>query len=379
MCCCRMPLYQSAMMLCLGVRMRSIAMLSLVVALLAGCDASRSDFPIRTEAVQEEVEELATNVTIVKLTSDNIASFASPRAFSGSTTNLPSQGAREYRIGVGDILDIVVWEHPELTMPAGDSRTPQESGLRVQSDGTFFYPYVGQVLAKGRTPEEVRADLSVKLGEFVPDPQMEVRVVGYNSQSVSVTGEVKTPNRQQIRDIPLTLLEAIDAAGGLSDEAEPRRVTVRRAGKTYLVDLNAFLSDGASANNPLLRPGDIVNVPRQKLQEVYLLGQISEPTTIDVSDENVTLTQALARVGGLKEDSADARGIFVFRSVSGAITVYQLDASNPAAYLLGTKFYLLPEDVVYVTTAPLYRWNRTISSILPTLTIARTASDINNN
>ena len=358
--------------------MRAVAICFLALSVLLGCDVTRSDFPVRTAAVQKEVEELSAEVTVVKLTAENIDAFANPRPLGGSRTTLPSRGLSEYRIGVGDILDIVVWEHPELTQPTGSGRTPQEAGMRVQADGTFFYPYVGQVPAQGKTPEQVRSDLTKRLGEFLPDPQMEVRIVGYNSQSVSVTGEVESPSRQPIRDIPTTLLEAIDAAGGLTDEAEPRKVTVRRGGQAYLVDLEAFLTDGIAANNPVLMPGDVVNVPKREPQEVYLLGQVGEPTTIDLSEENVTLTQALARFGGLKEDSADARGIFVFRGTSDGIIVYQLDASNPAAYLLGTKFYLRPQDVIYVTTAPLYRWNRMISKILPTLSIAQAAGELDN-
>jgi polysaccharide export outer membrane protein len=76
----------------------------------------------------------------------------------------------------------------------------------------------------------------------------------------------------------------------------------------------------------------------------------------------------LSEVGGLKLGDADARGVFVFRGVGDRIDVFQLNARNPAAFLIGTRFILHPNDVVYVTTAPLARWNRVISDILPSLT-----------
>lgn len=334
--------------------------------LLASCDVTKTDFPVRTEAVRAEVEELSTNVAIVQLTADNIEAFNTPRDLRGSSATIPS-GSWNYNVGVGDVLDIVVWDHPELTMPAGSTRTPAESGQRVQADGTFFYPYVGQVQARGRSPEAIRDDLTQKLAAYIPDPQVEVRVVSYKSQAVSVTGEVKSPSRQPLTDVPLTLLDAIDAAGGLTENADARSVIVRRGGRSYTVDMQAFLEQGAGANNPVLQNGDVVSVGRQNLQEAYLLGQIVKPSTIDLTRENVTLTQALTRVGGLREDQADARGIFVFRDTPMGITVYQLDASNPAAFLIGTRFVILPQDVIYVTTAPLYRWNRLISSLLPTV------------
>lgn len=358
--------------------MRSWILALAAAGILTACDVTKTDFPVRTTAVQTEVEEMATNVSVVKLTAENVGAFSTPRNLGGSGTSMPSRGW-DYLVGVGDVLDIVVWDHPELTMPAGEQRSSAESGLRVQSDGTFFYPYVGQISAKGRTPEQIRTDLTEKLQNFIPDPQVEVRVVGYRSQAVSVTGEVEKPSRQPLNDMALTLLDAIDAAGGLTDEADARSVTVRRGGRSFVVDLQAFLEDGAAGNNPVLQSGDVVSVARLEIQEAYLLGQIVKPSTIDLTRENVTLTQALTRVGGLKEASADARGIFVFRQSKAGITVYQLDASNPTAFLIGTSFVILPQDVIYVTSSPMHRWNNLISNLLPTLSTAHVADDLGAN
>lgn len=359
--------------------MRFWLMILLSGLTLAACDVTKTDFPVRSESVRQEVEAMATNVAVVQLTADNIAAFNTPRNLAGTRNTLPAGGGQEYRVGVGDVLDIVVWDYPELTMPGSDRRTPEESGLRVQTDGTFFYPYAGQVEARGKTTAAIRDDLTKRLAGYVANPQVEVRVASYKSQAVSVTGEVETPRRQALTDVPLTLLDAIDAAGGMSKDADPRNVRVTRGGRTHTVDMQAFLEGGSAANNPVLRNGDVVSVGRIALQEAYLLGQIVKPSTIDLTRENVTLTQAVTRVGGLKEDSADARGIFVFRDGPMGITVYQLDASNPTAYLIGTRFVILPQDVIYVTTAPLHRWNRLISSLLPTITTAAAASDIQTN
>lgn len=336
---------------------------------LTACDVTKTEFPVSSRAGRVEVSQLAAHVTIVPLTAENIAAFERPRSRGGAGASVPA-GGWDYRVGVGDLLEIVVWDHPELSMPAGDRRSPQDTGQRVQADGSFFYPYVGQVQVRGRSPEAIRDDLRQRLAAYFPDPQVEVRVVGYRSQAVSVTGQVGNPSRHALTDTPLTLLDAIDAAGGLGAEADARNVTLRRAGAIYTVDLQAFLEEGVAQNNPILRNGDIVSVPRLERQEAYLLGQIVKPSTIDLTREPVMLTQALTQVGGLKEDSADARGIFVFRHTDMGITVYQLDASNPAAYLLGTRFNVLPQDVVYVTTAPLHRWNRLISSLLPSLNVS---------
>lgn len=358
--------------------MRLWMMLFASAFVLAACGTAQTGFPVRTEAVQTEAEQLASNVAVVRLTADNVDAFSIPRNLAGPRTTMPSPGAWRYRVGPGDVLDVVVYDHPELTSPAGDNRTPLESGLRVDADGYFYYPYIGKISAMDRSPDQIRADLMQRLDAYIRSPQVEVRVVGYNARAVSVTGEVNQPKREPLTDAPLTLLDAINGAGGLNAQADPRAVIVRRRGRTYTVDMQAFLDQGISANNPVLIHGDVVSVPRIQPKEAYLLGQIVKPGTIDLTHENVTLTQALTRVGGLREDQADARGVFVFRDTPKGVNVYQLVATNPTAFLTGTRFILHPQDVIYVTTAPLTKWNRVISNLLPSVLSARTLNQATN-
>jgi polysaccharide export outer membrane protein len=345
---------------------------------LTSCDTSTTNFPVNTRNVSSVEDPAAGDVAIVRLSLANVATFGAPSDLSGGRTTLPSSDYWNYRIGPGDLLDIVVYEHPELTSPAGSTRTPAEGGLRVNSDGTFYYPYVGNVRAAGRTPEQVRADLSRQLKEFIPSPQVSVRVVGYNSQTVSVTGEVGKPARIPLTSKSLTLLDAINEAGGLNETADARQVLVRRGGRSYAVDLQAFLNQGIASNNPVLRNGDVVSVQRATKLEAYLLGQLVKPGPIDLTKDDVSLTEAVTSVGGLNTNQADARGVFVFRDSPSGVIVFQLDTSSAAAYVVGTKFFLHPQDVVYVTTAPVAKWNRVVSNILPTLSTARAASALAN-
>lgn len=340
---------------------------------LAACDAGHVKFPVTPDAQRS----LPPEIRLVSLDAANIESFDVP-ADRPAATSLPQVGDWDYRIGVGDVLSIIVFDHPELTLPAGPQRTAAESGFRVQADGTFNYPFVGDVSARGLAPEAVREELRSRLSAFIPEPQIDVRIAAFNSQSVTVSGEVSTPDRLALTAVPLRLLDAIVAAGGLTDNADPSDISVIRKGVPYRVDLRGFLVAGLSGNNPILRDGDVVTVPRRLASEAFLLGQVGRPATIDLSQEPVTLTQALARQGGLLERRADARGVFVFRGASAAtgMTVFQLDASSPAALLLGTRFLLQPGDVVYVTRAPLSRWNDVISDLLPSITVAGQIDEI---
>jgi polysaccharide biosynthesis/export protein len=345
--------------------------LALLLMFLASCTDGFTTFPVTPET-QSRVEE---DVTIIRLDQANIENFSNP-ARSPQRATLRASTSWEYRIGTGDLLDIIVFDHPELTLPAGPLATSPAAGFSVQADGSFFYPFIGQVQARGRSVQDIRSEIAERLAEFIPDPQVEVRISKFNSQGVNVTGEVNAPNRQELDTVGLTLLEAISAAGGVSELADLTRVSLQRNGEVYRIDLKAFTENGFKENNPLLRDGDIVNVPRRAVAEVYVLGEIVRPGIIDVSQEQVNLTQALSRQGGTSGLRADARGVFVFRIVDGRMTVFQLDTSTPVGLLIGTRFQLSAGDVVYVTRSPLQRWNDTISSLLPSVTAAQAAQNI---
>lgn len=348
--------------------MKSFGIFFAALLALSACSSGFVSFPV----TKEQQANLAETTEIIRLDASNIDTFSKP-ARGHSSSKIPSGSGWDYKVGVGDTLSVIVFDHPELTMPAGPQRSAEESGFRVQKDGTFFYPFIGQVQAQGKAPEDIRADVTTRLAEYVPSPQLEVRVAAFNSQSVVVGGEVKAPNRQPLTTIPLTLIEAITSAGGLTPEGDARKVSIQRGHTRYIVDLDGYLSQGIGSNNPVLRSGDVVNVPLRHAEEAYLLGQVKKPNVIDLSKEPVTLTQAITRQGGIDEVRADARGVFVFRNRKpGIITVFQLETNNPTGMLLGTRFVLEPEDVIYIVRSPLQRWNDTITSLLPSVQAKRT-------
>lgn len=331
-------------------------------AFVAACSDSHVRFPT-SEAAQKNLPD---NVEVIVLDPSNISNFVQPSR-GNTVSSLPSGRQWSYLVGQGDVLSVIVFNHPELTLPAGPQGSGQANGFQVSSDGTFAYPYIGSVTAGGRTLESIRADIATRLATYIPDPQVDVRVAAFNAQSVVVSGEVKAPNRQALTTVPLSLIEAITAAGGLSDAADPRAISIQRGGRLHRVDLEGFLSAGMTTNNPILRNGDVINVPRRKAEEAYLLGEVARPDVVDLSRESITLTQAITRRGGLQQPRADARGVLVFRANGDRYRVFQLDVSEATGLLLGTRFVLEPGDVVYVLRSPLQRWNDSISRILPTV------------
>lgn len=287
----------------------------------------------------------------------------------------------DYVLGIGDSLSIAVWDHPELTIPAAVQRTAQFDGFRIQPDGTITYAYAANIPAAGKTVRELHDILVKKLSEVIEKPQLDLKVVGFNSQRAYVTGEVKQPGIFRVTEIPLTLIDALNQAGGLSERADWRTVSFTRDSQTEIIKLNDFYTKGDISQNRLIKHGDIIHVNRSDNQKVFVLGDVAEAGSIEINRYGLSLAEALSDVGGLNERTANANGVFVLRKrendSEGIIAdVYQLHAQNVIALVLADQFKLQPRDIVYVTTAPIARWNRLVSQLVPTVQALESASTI---
>ena len=308
----------------------------------------------------------------------------------------------EYRLGIGDQLSIIVWDHPELTgggtgvasvppLPASSGASPSpgptqtqgatpiapvlagggEGGLtvRVANNGTIFFPRVGRIKVLGMTAQQVQEALTKDLAKTIRNPQLDVRVSGFNSQSVQVTGNLRTPASEAITDAPLTVLDAINRAGGALPAADLQNVGVTRDGKRYTVDVAALLETGDPQQNVLLKDGDIIDVPDRSNSRVFVLGEVNKPTSLPMNRGRLTLADALTGAGSLDVKTGDPRFVYVVRGADKTLTpdVYQLDMTQVDALMLMTKFELQPKDVVYVQVSSAARFNRALEQITPTL------------
>ena len=289
------------------------------------------------------------------------------------------QPAQLYRIEAGDVLQIVVWDHPELSasmLPApalgapggagvaGSPMQPQ-SGFEIDQSGMLDFPYAGKLKAAGLSTSEIHQQLTQRLARYLRNPKLSVRVLAYRSKRVYVDGEVKQPGVQAINDIPMTLTEAINRAGGMNPTADQSRIVISREGKSYPINLPQLVQRGVNPSSIMLVNGDVVRVLSREESKIFISGEVTAPRALTMRNGRLTLNEALGEAGGINPVTGDARQVYVIRRTSKESMVYQLDANVPGALAMAEGFELSPKDVVYVAATPLTNWNRTISAMIP--------------
>ena len=279
-----------------------------------------------------------------------------------------------YLVGVGDVLNIIVWDHPELTIPQAGHRSAAEAGNFVHKDGTIFYPYVGKVPVIGREVTQIREDITTGLSTYINNPQVDVNVAAFRSQHFFVSGAVKNPQMIPVKNVPTTILDALSLAGGMAADADWSSVTLTSTDDgelvTEAIDLSILLEQGVLKQNRLLKSNDVLHIPRNDALKVFVMGDVVDATTQQIGRRGMTLAEALNNVGGINEASANASGIFVLRASDSTlklVDIYQLDVSMGPRLILSTQFKLQPMDIVYVTTAPVARWNKLLNQLTSSL------------
>lgn len=216
-----------------------------------------------------------------------------------------------YRIGPSDVLEISVWQSPDL------NRT-----VTVRFDGRITFPLAGELVAAGLAPTELAAEIGERLREFIRNPQVNVTVREFQSRQVLVLGRVGKPGIYPLRG-PLKLLELLTAADIKLGEVDLKAITVMRAtGEVLKIDLEALLYRQDVRQNIDLRAGDNIFVPDRptataaasQTKEIMVLGEVTKPgaQTFPV-DRAVTVKEILLGAGGLT-NAAALTGAKVVRS-----------------------------------------------------------------
>lgn len=335
-----------------------------IAACVPGQQMTRSD----------AVEVGGSDIEMVPITAQLVAS---PRARPQVPAELLNADPAPYRIHAGDTLLVTVWEHPELTSPAGSQQQTVTNGRLVQSDGSFYFPYAGKLKVEGMTLAELRDTLQEKLGRYLREPQLDVNVAGHGGR-VALQGAFQDTAPQDVTTVPLTLSQAVGKAKVDLEQADLAGFTLTRNGKVYPLDLDALGRDDATVPAIRLQSGDVLNLPYNDRKQVYVLGEVLRPQAITFKTTDMSLTQALGRTGGLNPVTSKGEAVYVIRGLDErtqtAARIYHLDAKSPAAFALGERFPLRAGDVVWVGPAGITRWNRYIGQLLPFANLVNNAA-----
>ncbi len=287
-----------------------------------------------------------------------------------------------YTLGVGDVLQITIWDHPELTAAQGAQTQTNEhpydpaAGFVIDNNGNVQVPYGGSVHLAGLRIDQAQQAVYAALVKAFVKPQVTVRVASYRAKQVYVDGEVHTPGGVPISDTPMTLYEAISGAGGFASTADQSRMTLVRDGVSYRLDLSRMLERDQNPSHLLLKDGDLLKIASRDDNGVYVMGEVNKPVTaIPLKNGKLTLSDALSQAGSLNTSTADAAQLYVIRGSQGvAPQVFHLDAHSPVSMVLANQFELQPKDVVYVDGNGLVRISRVLNLLLPAINAGLTGA-----
>ena len=288
-------------------------------------------------------------------------------------------------VGYGDVLEVAIWEAPPAALfgasPAGlasaasaanasaSAVTGRGSSLpeqMVDENGRISVPFAGQVPAAGRKVSQIASDIAARLKGLANQPQVIVRVVRNANANVTVVGEVTTSTRLALTPRGERVLDALAVAGGVRQPVNKMTLQVTRGRKTAALPLETIIKD--PSQNIRLAADDVVTALYQPYS-FTALGAVGANAEINFEGTGLTLSQALGRMGGLRDERANPKGVFIFRmedaatlgeAAAGATgrdgkvpVIYRVDFANPTSFFVAQSFPIRNRDVIYVSNAPM--------------------------
>lgn len=277
----------------------------------------------------------------------------------------------EYRISEGDILSIVLVGYPDITSAGA-------SGYPVDQQGFVQFPLVGRIKATGMSVPQFTANLQRQLQRYLKFSDPQVKVLDYRGNKFFIDGEVKQPGEFAINDAPVSLYSAISMAGGATPTGDSNNIIFNRRGVSYNLGLQSLRQLGSSANQIYLQDGDSIHVNSQDRNKVYVLGEFGKVEPVPIREQGISLAQVLGESNGLNSNTANASKIYVVRDNLNTKTtdIYYADMQTITSLALANRFEMRANDIIYVDPTGLTRWNRVLSSILPSTSTVRSLSGL---
>lgn len=313
------------------------------------------------------------------------------------------------RIGIGDVLTITIFELGNgLFSASGESPTGASSSsegsvassaatgvthqnlppTQVEADGSISIPYVGRMIAAGMTPQQLAQRIGGGLHGKSQNPQVMVRISTDIANTVVVSGEVHRPGRVVLSTAQERLSDLIAISGGATYPPEDTHVQLVRGMQIGATDLGTLESH--PEQDIRAHPGDRIHVIYQPRTYTVFGAAGLNVTETPFKSPNVSLAEAVARVGGPNDNRADPEAVFLFRfedpvaarqldlhtppTAFGTPVVYKIDLMNPTNYFLAQRIPMKSKDVIMIANAKtnrFYKFNQLISTLVsPAITAA---------
>lgn len=298
--------------------------------------------------------------------------------------------ARDQVIGVGDSVQVTIWEAAAgglFSAPANDrigpgSRSAVIPDQAVGTDGSITVPYAGRIRVSGRTPQQVEQEVVRNLTGKAIEPQALVTVTKNISNTVTVIGEVTNGARVPLSPRGDRILDVVAEAGGTRAPAYETFLTLARDGRSVRIPMQALLAN--PSENIYVRPGDVVSVAREP-QTFTAAGATGANAVVPFDAIGITLDQAIGRAGGLSDYRADPAGVFIVRyelpadydqlglprphasAVTRVPVIYRVDMGDPNGFFLARRFPIHNKDIVFVANAATTQVQKVIAILLPFL------------
>ena len=351
-----------------------------VCVMLGGCSALPASGPSASVVLDErdKAQAVEARYSVVEV-DENVVSALRRRPQDATLASFGGYrgGASEVRVGVGDSVNLTIWEAgagglfsatvPGAPLSAG-SRSSSIPDQLIGNDGMIMVPYAGRVRAAGRTTFEIQRQIERALEGKAIQPQALVTVARPVSNSVTVIGEATNGARVPLSPKGDRVLDVVATAGGARTPTAETFIQLTRGSSTARVAMTRVVSD--SRENIYVRPGDVIAVIRDP-QYFFAYGATGRSSDVPFDGENMTLAQALTKAGGLLDSRADPQGIFVFRLETPAVAralgvdtpaarmgdrykvVYHVNFRDPNALFTAQQMRIFHRDLIYVSNAPL--------------------------
>ena len=293
------------------------------------------------------------------------------------TTTSTLSPAQRLTVAPGDSLRVRIYErYGGNIFPTIQGQSADLGIQRVADDGSIKIPVVGIVRVAGLDLNQIENRIIQALGNKVQEPEVIVEFDAPRTHTVMVSGDVKNPGRVSMLEDVRSVADAINKAGGPAASpsgsgANQLQVVVRRNGQ---VILTTQFSDLLAGNDIAVQKGDEI-VVRPNSRVFTVLGAVQRSGNVEMTKHNLTLLEALGQVGGLSDVRANKTGVYVFRmgdletNPTARGRVFRLDLFQPVSIFVAQQFGLQARDVIYVTNAPLYEYDKILTSIYRTFSI----------